>query len=112
MDVQDLTFTKAVDTATGPIMLGCCTGDHIPEVVLLIRKAGSNPPQKHVTITMKKCMVTAVSTGGSEGEVVMTENVTLNFAEVLFEYFVQDDKGVTSNSGKLGWNIEADKNTG
>ena len=37
-------------------------------------------------IKMKKIMVTSLSTGGSGGEDKLTENVTLNFAEVEFDY--------------------------
>ena len=110
VNVQDISFTKYVDSASGPIMLHCCGGDHIDEIVLLVRKAGTDA-QKYVTITMKKCIVTSVSTGGSGGEDRLTENVSINFAEVLFEYFIQDDKGTTKASGKVGWNIETNKKT-
>jgi type VI secretion system secreted protein Hcp len=108
VNVQDISFTKWVDSASGPIMKHCCDGTHIDKIVLLVRKAGT-AAQKYITITMEKCIVTSVSTGGSGGEDRLTENVTLNFAKVSFDYFVQDDKGVTSASGRCGWNIETNK---
>jgi type VI secretion system secreted protein Hcp len=43
--------------------------------------------------------VTAVSTGGSGGEDRLTENVTLNFATVKFEYTEQDAKGAPKAGG-------------
>jgi type VI secretion system secreted protein Hcp len=87
-------------------MIALAKGAHIPECKLTCRKAGEGQ-QKYVEITMKKCIVTSVSTGGSGGEDRLTENVSLNFAEVSFEYFMQDAKGATASGGKLAWNIAA-----
>jgi type VI secretion system secreted protein Hcp len=50
-------------------------------------------------------LVTSVSTGGSGGEDRLTENLTLNFAEVKFEYFLQNEKGVTASGGVFNWDI-------
>jgi type VI secretion system secreted protein Hcp len=105
---QDLSFTKYLDDATTAIMMHCATGKHIPEVTLLVRKAGGElgkPGEKELIITMKKVMITSVSTGGSGGEDRFTENVTLNFAEVKYENFKQDEKGVTVTAGNLNWNV-------
>ena len=104
-DFQDLSFTKYVDAATHSLMLALAKGTHIPECKLFCRKAGEGQ-QQYILITMKKCIVTSVSTGGSGGEDRLTENVTLNFAEVVFDYFKQDEKGKTASAGEFGWNIE------
>lgn len=113
VSIQDLSFTKYVDDASSAIMMHCCTGGHIDVVTLLIRKAGGaigTPGEKEIEITMTKVMITSVSTGGSGGEDRFTENVTLNFAEIKFENFKQDEKGVTSSAGNLDWDIA--KNSG
>jgi type VI secretion system secreted protein Hcp len=110
VNVQDLSFTKWVDSASGPLMQHCCAGTHIDEIKLLVRKAGGKQ-EKYITVTLKRCIITSVSTGGSGSEDRLTENVTINFAEVLYEYFIQDDKGATKASGKCGWNIESNKAT-
>jgi type VI secretion system secreted protein Hcp len=103
---QDISFTKYLDKASTALMIALAKGAHIPECKLTCRKAGEGQ-QKYVEITMKKCIVTSVSTGGSGGEDRLTENVSLNFAEVSFEYFMQDAKGATASGGKLAWNIAA-----
>lgn len=113
VNMQDLSFTKYLDNASTAIMMHCCTGKHIPVVTLLVRKAGGEigkPGVNEAIITMTKVMITSVSTGGSGGEDKFTENVTLNFAEVKFENFKQDAKGVSSSAGNLSWNIA--ENTG
>ncbi|MPZ43807.1 MAG: Hcp1 family type VI secretion system effector [Betaproteobacteria bacterium] len=101
---QDVSFTKYVDKATPALMIAVAKGSHIDECKLTCRKAGEGQ-QKYIEVTMKKCLVSSVSTGGSGGEDRLTENVTLNFAEVTFEYFTQNEKGVTASGGKLAYDI-------
>ena len=85
-------------------MLHLALGSHIPTALLLVRKAGEG--QKHyIEITMEECIVTSVSTGGSGGEDRLTENVTLNFAKVKFEYFKQDKTGKTASAGEFNYDI-------
>jgi type VI secretion system secreted protein Hcp len=111
VNVQDISFTKWIDKATPAIMLHCCGGTHIDEIKLLCRKAGEKQ-EKYIEITLKKCIISSVSTGGSGGEDRLTENVTINFAEVKFEYFLQDDKGKTASGGICAWNIEKNEKSG
>lgn len=102
---QDISVTKYVDTATHSILNHVATGEHVPKMVLLCRKAGGKQ-EKYLEITMEKCMVTSVSTGGSGGEDRLTENLTINFAKVKVEYHKQDDKGATSSAGVFTYDIE------
>ncbi|EQD44553.1 Virulence factor for secretion apparatus, partial [mine drainage metagenome] len=78
---QDITITKFLDLATPNIMLCCANGKHIEKGVITVRKAGENPLE-YLKITMQKILVTSYSTGGSGGEDRLTENVSLNFAQV------------------------------
>ena len=98
-NVQDLSFTKYIDSATNGLMLACCKGTHYPEAKLIVRKAGGTPVE-YVVITMDEVLVTSVSTGGSGGEDRLTENVTLNFAKVKLEYQPQDAKGAKAGGVK------------
>ncbi|MGU7775898.1 Hcp family type VI secretion system effector [Burkholderia sp. MR1-5-21] len=109
VNVQDLSFTKYVDKASPTIMLACCKGTHLKEVVFTVRKAGDNPLE-YYKITMKEVLISSVSTGGSGGEDRFTENVVLNFAKVKVDYQAQSKTG-----GKEGgpvdmkWDIPANK---
>jgi len=106
VNVQDLSFTKWVDKSSAALMLHCCNGAHINQCKLTVRKAGKNPLE-YLIVTMDKCMVTSVSTGGSGGEDQLTENVTLNFAKVAVDYMEQKPDGSGAAAGNLGWDIEA-----
>ncbi|MEJ8824791.1 type VI secretion system tube protein Hcp [Variovorax humicola] len=104
VNVQDLSFTKYVDGASHALILACCKGTHIDEATLVVRKAGDNPLE-YITITMEELIVSSISTGGSGGEDRLTENVTLNFAKVKFEYDPQSKKGAGEGKKTAAWNI-------
>ena len=103
-NVQDFTFTKFVDLSTTDIMLNTLTGERIPEATFVVRKAGSQPLE-FLKITFKNVIVTSVSTGGSGGEDRLTENVSLNFAEVEVEYTPQKADGTAGTPKKFSYNI-------
>lgn len=104
VNVQDLSITKWIDSATADLMLAACNGKHFAEATLTVRKAGEKPLE-YVVIKMTDVMITSVSTGGSGGEDRLTENVTLNFAKVNVEYKKQDEKGVGKPAGSMTWDI-------
>jgi len=111
--VQDLSVTKYVDAASNVLLLKCCNGAHIPDGLLTVRKAGGDDPVEYIKISLEKILVTSVSTGGSGGEDRLTENVTLNFAKVKFEYQPQGPTGAKEGGPKpMGWDIPANTKWG
>lgn len=105
VDIQDISVTKYVDTASANLMLYCAKGNHFEEGKLVCRKAGGEQLE-YLVINMKKIMVTNFSTGGSAGEDRLTETVVLNFAEVSVEYCEQMEDGSGAAAVAFGWNIE------
>jgi type VI secretion system secreted protein Hcp len=107
VNVQDLSFTHPVDSSSTKLIAACLSGEHIAKAVLTVTKAGGKDPLDFWKFTMEQVIVSSVSNGGAQGEEAHTENVTLNFAKVKFEYFVQDEKGVGKAAGNATWNIPA-----
>ena len=107
-NVQDLSFTKYIDSGSNALLLGCVSGKHYEEAVLVVRKAGESPVE-YLKLTMNDLIITSVSTGGSGGEDRLTENVTLNFAKFKYEYVPQDAKGAGGAAKTAGWDIAANK---
>jgi len=105
---QDISVTKYVDLGSPDLLLAAADGKHIPEAKLTVRKAGEKPLE-YIVITMKDCLITSVSTGGSGGEDRLTENVTINFAQVQFQYTEQSKTGAASANPQVGWDIRANK---
>ncbi len=109
VSVQDLSFTKYIDKASPVLMQKCCSGKHFPEAILTIRKAGDKALE-YLKVHMKDVLITSVSTGASSGDDRLTENVTLNFANVKMSYQAQKKDGTADGGAvEMGWDIE--KNT-
>jgi type VI secretion system secreted protein Hcp len=108
-NVQDLSFTKWVDSATPKLALACCAGKHFKDAVLVVRKAGEKPVE-YLKIKMEVVLISAVSTGGSGGEDRLTENITLNFSKVSLDYVPQDDKGAPGTAIPMAWDIGSNSN--
>src|SRR3546814_7135183 len=98
---------RSVDVSSPILMLYCSNGKHFEEATLVVRKAGGANPLKYLMIKMTKVMVTAVSTGGSGGEDRLTENITLNFAQVHLKYTAQKDDGSEGDKKEYKWDISA-----
>jgi type VI secretion system secreted protein Hcp len=109
VNVQDLTFTKWVDSATPKLALACCSGKHFKDAVLVVRKAGDKPVE-YLKITMDGVLITSLSTGGSGGEDRLTEHITLNFSKVSMDYVPQNDKGAAGTAIPMAWDISANEN--
>jgi type VI secretion system secreted protein Hcp len=101
---QNISFTKYIDSASQALMGALAKGSHIPKVTLLVRKAGEGQ-HVYLQIDLEEVIVASLSTGGSGGEDRLTENVTLNFAKVAFDYHKQNDKGAVASAGIFKWNI-------
>lgn len=103
VNIQDLSLTKYVDKASPVLMKHCANGKHIKEALLTVRKAGEKPVE-YIKIKIAPVMVTSLSTGGSGGEDRLTENVTLNFGTVEFEYTPQKPDG--SADASIPWKFD------
>jgi type VI secretion system secreted protein Hcp len=91
--MQDFRFATKIDKAGPPLFLACATGKHIPSVVLTCRKAGGTPLD-FLRVTLNDVVVSSYGTSSSGGgEVVPTEEVSLAFSKITFEYQVQRADG-------------------
>jgi type VI secretion system secreted protein Hcp len=107
--VQDMSLTKWIDKSSPILMEYCCNGKQYKEAKLTVRKAGGDNPLEYLIITMTDVIVTSVSTGGSGGEDRLTENVSLNFANVKVDYQAQKPDGSKDGGPvKYGWDIAED----
>ena len=108
-NIQDISITKYVDKSS-PLLLGkCCQGDHIKEATLTVRKAAGKDPLEYITLTLSDILVSSISTGGSGGADLLTENVSLNFAKFKLEYTPQKADGSAEGSVPYAYNIKENK---
>jgi type VI secretion system secreted protein Hcp len=102
--MQDFMFTMRANKASPKLALACATGQHVPEAVLTLRKAGGEQ-QEYFKILLKECLVTSFSTGGSAGDEVPMDQFSLNFTKIEWEYKPQKPDGTLDSPVKAGYDL-------
>lgn len=106
LSIQDLSFTKPVDKSTPALLRMHVRGTSFKEAKLTIRKAtGGDQSFDYVTITMLEGVVSGMTHGGTFGEEMMTQTITLNFPKFKYEYVAQEVAGTPGASVPMGWVI-------
>lgn len=108
VSMQDLHFvTKTVDKSSPKLFLAGATGEHIKDATLYVRKAGSSAD--YLKITLTDVLVSSYQTGGSGGNEIPTESVSLNFAKIQISYTGMDAEGKLLPAVNVGYDILANK---
>ncbi len=106
VSMQDFHFTMKVNKATPKLMLACATGEHIPEAVLVCRKAGGQQ-QEYLKVTFSDLLVSSYQTGGAaSSDLIPTDQISLNFSKIEFEYKEQKQDGTLGGAIKAGYNVK------
>lgn len=108
VSMQDFHFSMKANKATPKLMLACATGQHIKKAILAVRKAGGEQ-QDFLLVTLTDLLVSSYQTGGSRGDVVPTDQISLNFAKIEFEYKTQDTTGKMGGPVKVGYDLKLNK---
>jgi len=108
VNMQDFHFVMKLNKASPKLAYSCAAGSHIGNALLTVRKAGGDKQQPFLTYKFSDILVSSYQTGGSShgGEVVPTDQVSLNFAKVEMEYKVQDSKGGLGSPVNFGWDLK------
>ncbi|OOG55024.1 hypothetical protein B0E47_09370 [Rhodanobacter sp. B05] len=104
-NIQDISVTKYLDKSSTQFMKALTTGAHADSAILYVSKAGGTQDD-YLKITLTSVMITSYSTGGSGGEDMLTENISLAFAKFDIAYSTQDDKGKVSEAGTVQYSVE------
>jgi type VI secretion system secreted protein Hcp len=109
VQMQDFHFVMKVNKASPKLMLACANGEHIKKAVLVARKAGKDQ-QEYLKITLSDILVSSYQTGGSgHGDIVPTDQISLNFSKIEFEYKEQKEDGTLGGTTKGGYNVKENK---
>lgn len=109
VSMQDFHFVMKINKSTPKLLLACATGQHIAKAVLVCRKAGTDQ-QEFLKVTFSDLLVSSYQTGGSShGDIVPTDQISLNFAKIEFEYKEQKPDGTLGGTVKAGYDLKANK---
>jgi type VI secretion system secreted protein Hcp len=106
---QDFHFTMKINKASPKLFLACAEGTHIKSGQLISRKAGGKQ-EEYLKVTFSDLLVSSFQTGGSaHGDVVPTEQISINFAKLEIEYKEQKADGTLGGTVKTGYDIKQNK---
>lgn len=106
---QDVHFTTKVGKASPKLMLACATGQHIKKATLTVRKAGGTQ-EEYYKVTLSDLLVSSYQSGGhSGGDVIPTDQFSLNFSKIEIEYKEQKADGSVGSPVKAGYDVKANK---
>jgi type VI secretion system secreted protein Hcp len=103
--MQDFHFVMKVNKASPKLMLSCADGSHLTSAVLTCRRAGTEQ-QEYLVITFTDCLVSSYQTGGSQGDVVPVDQISLNYGKLEFSYKPQKPDGSLGGAIKTGWDVK------
>lgn len=109
VSIQDLHFTFRHCCASPKLADFCCSGKHIPKAILVCRKAGGDEPLEYLKLTLHDLMVSSYQLGGSQGDILPIDQVSLNFSKIEDEYKPQTATGTGSGQVKFGWDVKGHK---
>jgi len=82
---HDLSITKTTDKASPTLFQSCAGGTHIKEVTITVRKAGGKQVE-FLQINLEEVLVSSFQSAGSGGDENPTESISLNFAQLSYEF--------------------------
>ena len=108
VSMQDFNFVMNYNKASPKLFLFCATGTHIPKAVLTCRRAGEKQ-QEYLVVTFTDLLVSSYQTGGSSGDVIPVDQISLNFTKIEYEYKPQKKDGTLDSPEKAGYDVKANK---
>lgn len=103
--MQDFHFTMKVNKASPKLLLACATGEHYKSALLTARKAGKDQ-QEYLKIKFSDLLVSSFQTGGSGGEILPVDQISLNFAKIEYEYSPQKADGTLEAAVRAGYDLK------
>ena len=95
VSMSDLSFTKHVDEA----------------ILYCSKQTGGKTPEDFVTIKFKEVYVSSYQTGGSSGEDVGSESISITYGVINFDYKVQDKAGTLTSAGNVEYDLRKREQT-
>ena len=106
VSMQDFHFVMNVNKSSPKLMLACANGEHIKKAVLTCRKAGKDQ-QEFYKITLSDVLVSSFQTGGNgHSDIVPTDQISLNYAKIEWEYKEQKADGTLGGAVKAGFDLK------
>jgi len=110
VSVDSFSFGKTVDKSSPKLFESLTSGKHIKNatIELCIHSEEGTRSLCYLTIQLSDIIVSSYQIGGSGGD-VPTDQFSLNFAKIEFEYKPQNSDGTLDSPIKAGYDVKANK---
>jgi len=112
VELGELNITKLTDKATPQLFLNCAIGQIFKTATLSIRKAtGEKTSQKpYIIVKLGNVLISGYQISGANGAGAPTENVSLSYTKITYDYKLQDaTKGTLTSAGEVTYDSETGK---
>lgn len=107
VQMQDFHFTMKVNKASPKLMLAVATGERLPSATLVgVRRTDG---RQFLEIKLSDLLVSSYQTGASSGDVVPTDQVSLNFTKIEFTVWPELPDGSLDAPVKAGYDLKLNK---
>ena len=112
VSMSDLTISKRVDKSSPKLLALNVTGAHKDTAILTASKStGGKSPEDFLTIKLSEVYIASYQIGGSHGEDVGAESLSLAYGKIEYDYKEQKKDGTLTSAGQVGYDlIKAEQN--
>ena len=108
VQMQDFNFVMTANKASPKLLLACASGQHLKDARFVARKAGKSQ-NEFLVYKFTDILVSSYQTGGSGGETLPMDQVSLNFGRIEVEFRPQKPDGSLGSSVNAGWDVKKNK---
>lgn len=105
VSMQDFNFAMKINKSSPLLFKACANGAHIKEGTLTCRRAGKEP-RPYLTIKFTDCLVSSFQTGGSQGDEVPTDSISINFSKIDYSYSPQKADGTLGTAIPAAYDLK------
>ncbi len=108
VQMQDFHFTMMANKASPKLLLACASGQHLKDARFVARKAGK-AQNEFLLYKFTDVLISSYQTGGSGGETLPMDQVSLNFNRIEVEFRSQKPDGSFGSPVTAGWDVKKNK---
>jgi type VI secretion system secreted protein Hcp len=103
---SDISVSKPVDKSSAKLLELCCTGKHITTGFIYCTKStGDKNPGDYLTIKLEEIHIASVQGGGSRGDDIGSESISMAFGKIEYDYKLQGKDGTLTAAGTAKYDV-------
>lgn len=107
---HDLSCTASIGAHSALLFKATASGKHIKTIVLTARKAGEKPVDYFI-LTLTDSVISGYQLAGSQGDIIPSEQFTINFAKIEMSHATQKADGSLEAAHKAGHDLKQNVTT-